>query len=150
MQFRFSYSGPGVAVSGNFFGTNNHDGSWTITGIDATYNQIEVSGIVAVGLDPHFLYNNLSYVTGYAPYAVDYYGIAFAVTGVVQVNLCSYMEGGGTGGHAPILWNGSSYEYAQVSQSSFGRRYPSWSHSPCLAEDWWLQARLRAAVCGDR
>ena len=63
----FSYSGPRVAVSGNFFGSNNHDGSWTITGIDATYNQIEVSGIVAVGLDPHFLCNNLYYVSGYAP-----------------------------------------------------------------------------------
>jgi hypothetical protein len=75
----FSYSGRGVAVSGNFFGTNNHDGSWTITGIHATYNQIKVSGIVAVGLDPHFLYNNLYYVPGYAPYAVDYYGIDFAV-----------------------------------------------------------------------
>jgi hypothetical protein len=51
----FSYSGPGVAVSGTLFGADNHDGSWTITGITATYNQIDVSGIVAVGLDPHFL-----------------------------------------------------------------------------------------------
>ena len=122
----FSYSGPGVAVSGTFFGTDNHDGSWTITGIDATYNQIEVSGIVAVGLDPHFLYNNLYYDPGYAPYAVDFYGIEFAVPGIGEVHLCSYTAAGGcgTGGYASILWNGSGYEFTQVSQSSFGPAIP--------------------------
>jgi hypothetical protein len=122
----FSYSGPGVAVSGTFFGTDNHDGSWTITDITATYNQIEVSGIVAVGLDPHFLYNNLYYAPGYAAYAVDYYGIEFAVPGVGEVNLCSYTAPGGcgTGGYASILWNGSGYEFTQVSQSSFGPAVP--------------------------
>jgi hypothetical protein len=86
----FAYSGPGVSVAGTFFGSNNSDGSWTITGIDATYNQIEVSGIVATGLDPRFLYNNLYYDSGYADYAVDYLGIVFAVPGVGEVNLCSY------------------------------------------------------------
>jgi len=122
----FSYSGPGVAVSGTLFGSNNHDGSWTITGINATYNQIEASGIVAVGLDPYFLYNNLYYDSSYAPYAVDYYGIVFAVPGVGQVNLCSSTASGGcgTGGYASILWNGSGYEFTQVSQASFGPAVP--------------------------
>lgn len=78
----FAYSGPG-------FGSDNANGSWTITGFDATYNQIQVAGIVANGLDPHFLYNNLYYDSGYAPFAVDYYGIVFAVPGLGDVNLCS-------------------------------------------------------------
>jgi hypothetical protein len=112
----FAYSGPGVSVAGTFFGSNNHDGSWTITGIDATYNQLEVSGIVAPGLDPRFLYNNLYYDTGYAPYAVDYLGIVFNVPGLGDVNLCSYTASGGcgNGGYASILWDGGSYQYTQV------------------------------------
>jgi len=122
----FSYSGPGVAVSGTLFGAENHDGTWTITDIRATYNQIEVSGIVAVGLDPHFLYNNLYYDSGHARFAVDYLGIVFAVPGLGEVNLCSYTAAGGcgTGGYASILWNGSGYEFTQVSQSSFGPAVP--------------------------
>jgi hypothetical protein len=112
----FAYSGPGVSVAGTLFGSNNHDGSWTITGIDATYNQLEVSGIVAAGLDPRFLYNNLYYGTGYAPYAVDYLGIVFNVPGLGDVNLCSYTSSGGcgNGGYASILWDGGSYQYTQV------------------------------------
>lgn len=117
----FSYSGPGVAVSGTLFGSDNHDGSWTVTDITATYNLIDVSGIVAVGLDPHFLYNNLYYDSGYAPFAVDYYGIVFAVPGIGDVNLCS---GCGTSGYTSILWNGGGYEFTQVSQSSFGPAIP--------------------------
>jgi hypothetical protein len=122
----FSYSGPGVAVSGTLFGADNHDGSWTISGITATYNQIDVLGIVATGLDPHFLYNNLYFDTGYEPYAVDFYGIVFAVPGLGDVNLCSYTAAGGcgTGGYASILWNGSGYEFTQVSQPSFGPAIP--------------------------
>ena len=122
----FSYTGPGVAVSGTLFGSNNHDGSWTITDITATYNQIEVSGIVAVGLDPYFLYNNLYYDSSYAPYAVDYYGFVFAVPGIGDVNLCAYSAAGGCGtsGYASILWNGGSYVLTQVSQSSFGPAIP--------------------------
>jgi hypothetical protein len=67
----FSYSGLGVAVSGRFFGSVNHDGSWTITGITATYHHVAASGIVAVGLDPYFVYNNLYYDCSHAPFAVD-------------------------------------------------------------------------------
>ena len=112
----FYYGGPGVSVSGTLFGSNNADGSWIITGIDATYNQIPVAGIVATGLDPHFLYNNLFYDTALAPYVVDYLGIVFSVPGLGDVNLCSEAGGGGcgSGGYASILWDGSSYQYTQV------------------------------------
>ena len=113
----FAYSGPGVSVSGTLFGSNNSDGSWTINGIDATYNQIQIAGIVAVGLDPHFLYNNLYYDPGYAPYAVDYLGIVFNVPGLGDVNLCSETGAGGcgSGGYASILWDGGGYQFTQVS-----------------------------------
>ncbi len=122
----FSYSGPGVSVTGTLFGTDNADGSWSIFGIDATYNQIEVSGIVATGLDPHFAYNNLYYNSSHAPYAVDYYGIVFNVPGLGDVNLCSYTAAGGcgNGGYASILWNDGRYQFTQVSQSSFGPAVP--------------------------
>ena len=122
----FAYSGPGVSVSGTFIGSNNADGSWTITGIAATYNQIPIAGIVATGLDPHFAYNNLYYAPNTAPFAVDYYGIVFAVPGVGDVNLCTDLGSGGcgTGGYASILWNGGGYQFTQVSQSSFGPAVP--------------------------
>jgi hypothetical protein len=125
-QIPFAYSGPGVSVSGALFGDDNADGTWSITGIEATYNQISISGIVANGLNPHFLYNNLYYASGYAPFSVDYYGILFAVPGLGDVNLCSYAPAGGcgTGGLASILWNGSYYQFTQVSQSSFGPAVP--------------------------
>ena len=122
----FAYSGPGVSVSGTLFGGNNADGSWTITGIDAAYNQIQVAGIVATGLDPHFLYNNLYYQSGFAPFAVDSLGIVFAVPGFGDVNLCSYTPAGGCGdgGYASILWDGGSYQFTQLSQSNFGPAVP--------------------------
>ncbi len=127
----FAYSGPGLSVSGTLFGSNNANGSWTINGIDATYNQILVSDIVPVGLDPYFLYNNLYYDTGNAPYAVDYYGIVFNVPGLGDVNLCSESGAGGcgSGGYASILWNGGGYQFTQVnfsqlSQSNSGSAIP--------------------------
>lgn len=122
----FAYSGPGVSVAGTFFGSNNADGSWTITDIDATYNQIQVSGIVAVGLDPRFLYNNLYYDPNHAPFTVDYLGIVFAVPGVGEVNLCTYTPAGGcgTGGYASILWDGGGYQFTQISESNFGSPIP--------------------------
>ena len=123
IPFSLPTPAPGVSVAGTFFGSNNHDGSWTITGIDATYNQLEVSGIVAPGLDPRFLYNNLYYDTGYAPYAVDYLGIVFNVPGLGDVNLCSYTPSGGcgNGGYASILWDGGSYQYTQVKLAQFSK-----------------------------
>ena len=122
----FAYSGPGISVSGTFFGSNNFDGSWTITGVDATYNQIQVSGVVAVGLDPRFLYNNLYYNPGHADFAVDYLGIVFAVPGVGEVNLCSYTpsDGCGSGSYASILWDGGNYQFTQVSQLEAGPAVP--------------------------
>jgi hypothetical protein len=122
----FSYSGRGVAVTGSLFGVSNGDGSWVIDDIAATYNQIEVSGIVAAGLDPRFAYNNLYYQTKFSPYAVDYWGIVFAVPGVGEVNLCTYEPSGGCGdgGYASILWDGRQYEFTQVSDASFGPVVP--------------------------
>lgn len=127
----FAYSGPGLSVSGTLFGSNNANGSWTITGIDATYNQIQIAGIVPVGVDPYFLYNNLYYDSGYAPYAVDYLGIVFSVPGLGDVNLCSETGAGGcgTGGYASILWDGGGYQFTQValtqpSQSNSGPAIP--------------------------
>ena len=122
----FAYTGPGVSVSGTLFGSNNGNGSWTITGIDATYNQIAVTQIVPLDSDPHFLYNNLYYETNNAPYAVDYYGILLNVPGLGDVNLCSYAPAGGcgNGGYASILWDGGGYEFTQLSQSNFGAAVP--------------------------
>ncbi|HVP50144.1 MAG TPA: PEP-CTERM sorting domain-containing protein [Candidatus Bathyarchaeia archaeon] len=112
----FAYSGPGVSVSGTFFGSDNANGSWTITGIDATYNNIQVSEIVAPGFDPRFLYNNLYYEPGYADFAVDYLGIVFNVPGLGDVNLCTYTPSGGCGdgGYYSILWSGHSYQFTPV------------------------------------
>lgn len=122
----FSYRGPGVSVSGTLFGNSNADGSWTVHDITATYNQIPITGIVAVGIDPHFLYNNLYYDPKYSPNAVDYYGIVFKVDGLGDVNLCSYTTAGGcgSGGYASILWDGGGYQFTQVSQSNFGSPVP--------------------------
>ena len=122
----FAYSGPGVSVAGTLFGSDNADGSLTITDIDATYNLIPISGIVATGLDPHFAYNNLYYSPSSAPFAVDYLGIVFAVPGLGDVNLCSYTPAGGCGsdGYASILWDGTGYQVTQVSQSEFGPAVP--------------------------
>jgi hypothetical protein len=128
----FAYSGPDLSVSGTFFGSDNGNDSWTIAGIDATYNSLPVSDIVATGLDPRFLYNNLYYDPGHAPNAVDYYGILFNVPGLGDVNLCTDNGSGGgcgSGGYASILWNGSSYQltqvdFSQLSQSNAGSPTP--------------------------
>jgi PEP-CTERM motif len=122
----FSYSGPGVSVAGTLFGNNNGDGSWTITGITATYNQIEVTEVVPLNSDPHFLYNNLYYDIDSSPYAVDYYGIVFTVPGLGDVNLCSFAAAGGCGigGYASILWDGRGYQLTQLSQSNLGPAVP--------------------------
>ena len=115
----FAYSGPGVSMSESFFGTDNGNGSWTITGVDASYNGIEVSAIVAPGADPFFAYNNLYYETIAVPFAVDYLGILFNVPGLGDVNLCSSISGGGcgNGGYASILWNGGGYEITQLAEA---------------------------------
>jgi hypothetical protein len=112
----FSYSGPGVSVAGTLFGSDNADGSWTIHDISAIYNQIPVTGIVAVAVDSHFLYNNLYYDPKYSPMVVDYYGLVFSVEGVGEVNLCSYTPAGGcgNGGYSSILWDGGGYRFTQV------------------------------------
>ncbi len=122
----FSYSGPGVAVTGTMYGSSNGDGSWNITGIDATYNQVKVAGIEPLSTSTYFLYNNLYYGVAHSAYAVDYYGIVFDVPGVGQVNLCTYTAAGGcgSGGYASILWGGGQYQFTQVESAKFGPAIP--------------------------
>ena len=60
------------------------------------------SGVRKCGSRPRsvFSLHNLYYNSSYAPFAVDYYGIVFAVTGVGQLNLCSSTAVGcGTSGY---------------------------------------------------
>lgn len=134
----FSYSGPGVRVSGTFLGSSNSDGSWTITGIEATYNRVPVSEIVPLGADPRFRYDNLYYPFGHGGYAVDSYGIAFRVPGYGDVKLCAdrssrpcglrgdfeFEDDHGRGGYLSILWNGDDYQFTQVRHSEFGPAVP--------------------------
>jgi hypothetical protein len=122
----FSYSGTGVSVAGTLFGSNNAGGSWTITGITASYNQIAVTQMVPLNSDSYFGYNNIYYGSGFAPYAVDYLGVVFSVPGLGDVNLCSYATAGGcgSGGYASILWDGGGYQLTQVTQSNFGPATP--------------------------
>jgi len=85
-NIEFTYDGQGVAVSGTLFGTNNGNGTWTITDISGTYNGIGIAGLVPVGTDPNYIYNNLFYYPGNASY-VDDAGILFNVPGLGDVNL---------------------------------------------------------------
>ena len=82
----FNYSGNGVAVSGTLFGASNGNGAYTITGIAGTYNGIAIAGIVPLGADPSYIYNNLLYYPA-DPLFVDNAGILFNVPGVGDVNL---------------------------------------------------------------
>ena len=58
----------------------------TITGITGTYNGIAIAGIVPLGADSSYLYNNLLYYPA-DPLFVDNDGILFNVPGVGDVNL---------------------------------------------------------------
>ncbi|MGB8769042.1 MAG: PEP-CTERM sorting domain-containing protein [Candidatus Korobacteraceae bacterium] len=81
----FTYSGDGVAVSGTLFGGSNGNGTWTITGITGTYDGITIAGLVPLGADPSYIYNNLLYYPS-DPLFVDNGGILFNVPGVGDVN----------------------------------------------------------------
>lgn len=120
----FSYSGSGVSVSGTFYATDNHNGSWLITGIDALYNGITVTQIIPTGVSPYFIYDNLYFYPPNPTY-FDNAGVLFAVPGVGQVNLCyvgSYPCG--SSGYDSILWDGSGYTFTDVTSSSFGQPVP--------------------------
>src|ERR1017187_3545080 len=82
----FNYSGDGVAVSGTLFGASDGNGAYTITGIAGTYNGIAIAGIVPLGADPSYIYNNLLYYPA-DPLFVDNAGILFNVPVVGDVNL---------------------------------------------------------------
>ncbi len=82
----FNYAGDGVTASGTLFGTSNGNGTWTVTGITGTYNGTAIAGIVPLGADPSYIYNNLLYYPA-DPLFVDNGGILFNVPGVGDVNL---------------------------------------------------------------
>lgn len=82
----FTYSGDGVTASGTLFGTTNGNGTWAVTGIAGTYNGTAIGGIVPLGADPSYIYNNLLYYPA-DPLFVDNGGILFNVPGVGDVNL---------------------------------------------------------------
>lgn len=82
----FNYFGDGVAVSGTLFGASNGSGTWSITGITGTYNGVAIAGIVPLGTDPSYVYNNLLYYPA-DPLFLDNAGILFDVPGVGAVNL---------------------------------------------------------------
>ena len=84
--FSFNYSGDGVTVTGTLFGDSNGNDTWTVTGIAGTYNGIAIAGIVPLGADPSYIYNNLLYYPA-DPLFVDNAGILFSVPGVGDVNL---------------------------------------------------------------
>ncbi len=120
----FSYSGTGVSVSGTFYATDNYNGSWSITGINALYNGITVTQIVPLGTDPNFIYDNL-YFYPPSPTYFDNAGVLFNVPTVGQVNLC-YVGAApcGSGGYTSIVWDGSGYTFTSVTSSSFGAPVP--------------------------
>lgn len=140
MPFRSPTAGP---VDGDGPGNRNSNGSWTITGIDATYSQVEVAGIIPLNTSPFFLYSNLYYRD--SPNAVDHLGIVFNVPGAGQVNLCYYTPSGGcgNGGYASILWDGSGHELTQVGDARFGRRCRRRVRWFCWAAGW----RQRESRC---
>lgn len=82
----FTYSGDGVTASGTLFGISNGNGTWSVTGIAGTYNGTAIGGIVPLGADPSYIYNNLLYYPA-DPLFVDNGGILFNVPGVGDVNL---------------------------------------------------------------
>jgi len=85
-NIQFAYEGDGVTVNGTLSGTNNGNGTWTITNITGTYNGIGITGLVPLGADPNYIYNNLYYYPANASY-VDDAGILFSVPGIGDVNL---------------------------------------------------------------
>jgi PEP-CTERM motif len=85
-NIQFAYEGDGVTVNGTLFGANNGNGTWTITNITGTYNGIGITGLVPLGADPSYIYNNLFYSPADGSY-VDDSGILFNVPGIGDVNL---------------------------------------------------------------
>ena len=120
-----SVSAGSDTLTGTLYGTNNGNGTWTITGINALYDGILTTTVIPTGTDPNFIYDNLYY---YPPSPVywDNAGLLFAVPTVGEVNLCWYV--GGNCGSGPlytfIVWDGSAYTYTSVDSYSFGPPIP--------------------------
>ncbi len=119
-----AFSGPGVAFSGTLYGTNNNNGTWTITGINGLYNAIPVTTVIPTGTDPHFIYDNLYFYPANPTYW-DNAGLLFDVPSVGEVNLC-YVGGApcGNAGYTAIVWDGTGYTFNSVTSYSFGAPVP--------------------------
>jgi hypothetical protein len=88
--FDFSYSGTGITASGQFT-TNDLDpitNRYAITGVTGQRNGSLITGPVALGTDPSFIYNNQLLLN--APF-FDFGGVLFNVASLGNVNL--YFDG---------------------------------------------------------
>jgi hypothetical protein len=88
--FDFSYSGTGITASGQFT-TNDLDpitNRYTITGVTGLRNGSSITGLVPLGTDSSFSYNNE--LLPNVPF-FDFGGVLFNVTGLGNVNL--YFDG---------------------------------------------------------
>lgn len=58
----FTYSGSGVTGSGIFTATDQHDGSWLVTGVLGNQNGIDFIGVEPLGTNGGYIYNNLLFL----------------------------------------------------------------------------------------
>jgi len=119
-----SFSGATDSLTGTLYATNNLDGTWTVTGINAIYDGITVTTIIPTGTDPHFVYDNLYYYPPNPTY-FDNAGLLFDVPTVGEVNLC-YTGAApcGNAGYTFIVWDGNAYTFNSVTSYSFGAPIP--------------------------
>ena len=120
-----SFSGATDSFAGTLYGTDNHNGTWSITGINGLYDGIAVNTIIPNGIDPRFVYNNLYYYPPNPTY-FDNAGLLFSVPTVGEVNLCYTGSAPcGNAGYTFIVWNANTgYTFNSVTQSSFGAPVP--------------------------
>lgn len=120
-----SFSGATDSLTGTLYATNNHNGTWTVTGINALYDGITVNTVIPTGTDPHFIYDNLYFYPPNPTY-FDNAGLLFNVPTVGEVNLC-YTGAApcGNAGYTFIVWNANTgYTFNSVTSYSFGAPVP--------------------------
>ena len=116
VEIQFSYSAPGLTVGGLLQGTDNGNGSYTITSATGNYNGSPISLVPTSTPDPYFAWDNVVYLPA-NPYYVDYLGLVFDVAGYGATNFC----GGPSCAGAPYTdisaFNG--YVFTNADQVSF-------------------------------
>lgn len=82
----FTYSGAGVNFSGILSGTPVVPGEYALTGVTGTYNGAPIVGLLPVGADGNYAYDNMFFTS--SPYASNTgsSGFVFSVTGQPDVN----------------------------------------------------------------